>query len=125
MLRCAHHIARRTSVEDEAETVILQAGTTRERPVVSFLRHSRESNENELANYPEPPARGAERSEHIGCDLKAAERPLGRENLIRSINIFFVRLSSKPSWPSGSARASQSVGSRSRPRHSRVFHTIL
>ena len=63
MLRCAHHIARRTSVEHEAETVILQAGTTRERPVVRFvsadLRHSRESNENELANYPEPPARGA------------------------------------------------------------------
>ena len=30
-----------------------------DRFVNADLRHSRESNENELANYPEPPARGA------------------------------------------------------------------
>ena len=47
----------------DVRSVERRTGTTRERPVDRFvpadLRHSRESNENELANYPEPPARGA------------------------------------------------------------------
>ena len=47
----------------DVRSVERRTGTTQERPVDRFvpadLRHSRESNENELANYPEPPARGA------------------------------------------------------------------
>ena len=56
----------------DVRSVESRTGTTRECPVDRFvpadLRHSRESNENELANYPEPPAR-------VASILDTTERP--------------------------------------------------